>query len=229
LPQRAASRNNISSLYISYSIIDMVFPFKNLPLMLPLSGHIYQKISRELFCELLQRGETLTFKALGSSMGYIIREADLITVKQVNAKELQRGDIILCGLKNNLLCHRIIKLYKKDNQLFVITKGDVLLQAEQSFPASKILGKIYYIQQGSKSVNLETRFARGIGYCSALYSKSISYLYGRCGFYQQTWGNPQNSTLPIWMRRSIERALRLPIKILTSLLIITSRSHKILS
>jgi signal peptidase I len=207
----------------------MAIRFKNLPLTLPLSEHIYQKTSRELFCELLQRGETLTLKALGSSMGYIIKEGDLITVKQANAKELQRGDIILCMLKNNLLCHRIIELYKKDKQLFVITKGDVLLQAERPFPASKIVGKIYYIQRGSKCVNLETKFAKWIGHVMTGYAKCILYLYNRVGFYRLSWENPNNSTLPIWMRRNIERTLRLPIKILASLLIVTSRSSKILS
>jgi signal peptidase I len=198
-------------------------------LLLSLDENSIKEISRTLFKELLDQGESLCLRVRGTSMGYIIQENDLITIKKTANEKLKSGDIILFNHSDHFFCHRIINCYEKNNETYYITKGDVLLQTDEPLLARQIIGKVHRINRGNKIINLSSPFARAVGSCIAFYSKSISYLYGRCGFYQQSWGNPQNSTLPIWMRRSIERALRLPIKILTSLLIITSRSHKILS
>jgi hypothetical protein len=183
-----------------------------------------RKISRELFFELLERRESLCLKVQGGSMGYIIKDGDLITIKRIKNEELKPGDIILYNQENNFVCHRIISRHQSDGELFYITKGDVLLQADNPQPASQVIGKVFCIQRGGRSFSIEGKLARWIGYCSAWYSKLISFLHNRYGFYRSTWENPATSKLPSGLRKNFERMLRLPIKLLSSLLLLASNS-----
>jgi signal peptidase I len=193
-------------------------------LLLSLDENSIKEISRTLFKELLEQGESLCLRVRGTSMGYIIQENDLITIKKTAHEKLKSGDIILFKRADHFVCHRIINCYKKNNESYYLTKGDVLVQTDEPLLERQIIGRVHRISRGNRIINLSSSFARAVGSCIALYSKNISSLYGKCTFYHQSWENQKNSNLPLWMRRNIERALRLPIKILASLQILTSRS-----
>jgi len=197
--------------------------FKLAPSFLPFDEEKVQEISRELFFELLQRGESLCLKVQGSSMGYIIKQGDLVRIKSIKKEELKPGDIILYSQGGSFVCHRIISCAQSDGKHFLITKGDVLLQADNSLPMNQVIGKVSYVQRGERNIHLEGKLAMLVGYCSAWYSKLISFLYNKCGFYRSTWENPSTSKWHSWLRRNFERLLRLPIRLLSSLLILTSK------
>lgn len=202
----------------------MYYLYKNTSAPFPLAENDLKKVSRELLLEVLKRGDFIRVRARGSSMGYIIKQGDLITVKGIEDEELKTGDIILYSQEDGFVCHRIISHHQSDGKFFYVTKGDVLLQADAPLPASQVIGKVFCVQRGRRSIDLEGKLARWVGYCAAWYSKLISFFYNKYGFYRSTWENPGTSRWPSGLRKNFERMLRLPIKLLCGLLILTSKS-----
>ena len=58
--------------------------------------------------ERLQKGETVTFRPRGNSMGKIIKSGDLVVVEPLQDTEPITDDVVLCQVASNDYLHRVV-------------------------------------------------------------------------------------------------------------------------
>lgn len=95
----------------------------------------------------------IRFKTKGVSMLPLIHDGDVIFVEPIkSARELKLGDIVVFPFYKSLLCHRLIKIDLDK----VITKGDNSLRGEIVKPIRKLIGKVTFVERGSKRIHLNS-------------------------------------------------------------------------
>ena len=65
-----------------------------------------------------------TFTIISNSMNPTFEIDDIIFVKETNADQLQKGDIISFVQGRDIITHRIYNIEKNNNEIIFITKGD---------------------------------------------------------------------------------------------------------
>ncbi len=110
--------------------------------------------------DVLEKGSTFRFRALGSSMFPFIRPGDLLTTKAVNPIDLSIGDILLYQREGRSFVHRLIKKKTMNGALQYITHGDHLAFCDPTICSSQILGKVVCIERKGRLIHLDTPFQR---------------------------------------------------------------------
>lgn len=84
----------------------------------------------------------------GSSMFPTLRGADKVVVKSVGFEELKLRDIIIFKQNGLKVCHRIIKIDRKNSRLY--TRGDFNAKGDEEVKAEDIYGRVAAVLSGSK-------------------------------------------------------------------------------
>lgn len=85
------------------------------------------------------------FNVLSESMTPNIPIGSLVITKDIDAKNLKKGDVVTYQINNQLVTHRIVSISKKQNEYEFITKGDANNTAD-ALPVSdsQIVGKLMF-------------------------------------------------------------------------------------
>jgi len=110
--------------------------------------------------EVLEKGGTFQFRALGGSMFPFIRPGDLLTTKAVDPTDLSIGEVLLYQREGRSFVHRLIKQKIINGTHLFITHGDHLPFSDPAIPGSQILGKVICIERKGRLIHLDTPFQR---------------------------------------------------------------------
>ena len=127
-----------------------------------------EQIKEELWCEALESGYTMRYRALGGSMFPFIRHGNILTVKP--DRKLHVGDVILYRNNKKLIAHRLIKKMSLQSIPYLITKGDNLKHTDSPVSFSELLGKIKIIENGEKVIQMDSFWMRVINYAIGIIS-----------------------------------------------------------
>lgn len=112
----------------------------------------------------------------GDCMRPCIRPGDVLLVRDVAAKDLRLGDIVVFENQSDLFCHRFISKRPQENRLILETKADVYSVKDKSFFADNLLGKVIGIQRQGKSLILDSFGWIIINRLLGVYHKTICWL-----------------------------------------------------
>ena len=110
--------------------------------------------------EVLGKGSTFQFRALGGSMFPFIRPGDLLTTKAVDPTDLSIGEVLLYQREGRSFVHRLIKKKIINGTHLFITHGDHLPFSDPAISSSQILGKVICIERRGRTIHLDTPFQR---------------------------------------------------------------------
>ena len=109
----------------------------------------------DLSRDILKRGDSVRFKAHGSSMLPLIRDGDLLTIESLDHRGLKRGDVVFyqtAGKK--CVVHRVVKITIQNDQRFLVTKGDASPGSVEKIEENLVLGKVVQLHRNEKRINL---------------------------------------------------------------------------
>ena len=105
--------------------------------------------TRLVFEEILQIGGNVAVKPTGSSMYPVIVTGDKLRISP--PAELHKGDIILFRSGDLMVCHRLIRILRKDGKISYQTRGDSYLSPDEPVSAERVVGKVTHIERGDCS------------------------------------------------------------------------------
>jgi len=114
--------------------------------------------------EVLAKGNTLRFRALGGSMFPFIRAGDIITAKPILPENLTVGEVLFYYKDGKFFAHR---LKEKSSNRLMITRGDNLPFDDHFITPSEVLGKIVMIERKGKKIDMESGFMRLVNWTIA--------------------------------------------------------------
>jgi hypothetical protein len=100
--------------------------------------------------ELLDIGFDVCINTRGLSMFPLIYTGDRITVSP--EKDLVIRDIILYKRDDQMVCHRLVRVFEKDGVKYYQTQGDSFFGLDEPVIAGQILGKVIRIERDNVSV-----------------------------------------------------------------------------
>ena len=124
--------------------------------------HKSEKIKAELWYEVLKKGHTMKYRALGGSMAPFIKNGSILSVKP--NEKIVVGDIILHGSNENFVCHRVIGKRRTNGKCFFVTKGDNLSYRDPLVSPVELLGKVVKIETAEREIKLDSFFRRLFNY-----------------------------------------------------------------
>ena len=99
--------------------------------------------------ELLRSGTNVRIKTRGFSMFPFINTGDRITISP--EKNPAIGDNILFKKEDQMLCHRLVKIFEKNGTRYYQTRGDSFFHLDNPLTADQILGKVIKIERENVS------------------------------------------------------------------------------
>ncbi|MDX2413775.1 MAG: signal peptidase I, partial [Bacteroidales bacterium] len=98
---------------------------------------------------LLKEGLSIRIEASGYSMYPTIKPGTIIYIDPVaSPDDLKPGDIISWHRADGIIGHRLIRAYIKDDNYWLITRGDSSLAADPPVPFNNLAGKVVLIETG---------------------------------------------------------------------------------
>jgi signal peptidase I len=108
---------------------------------------------------LLQSGRRVRFQARGRSMTPFILEGDILLVDPEHPA--QRGSVaFVCSVDRGCLAHRVIHRYPDGR---VILQGDHNWHSDGIFQPSDILGGVFAVERGERTLRLDRGAYRWLG------------------------------------------------------------------
>lgn len=113
------------------------------------------------FCEdMLSSAYDLRISIAGASMSPSFRSGDIVIIKSANAAEVAIGDIIVCRSADGMIAHRLIRKYKNNGNMVLVTKGNSLPNFDNPVFPEDVLGKVVAIERGKRKINLDNPLGR---------------------------------------------------------------------
>jgi signal peptidase I len=95
---------------------------------------------------LLDNNINVSIPTLGFSMFPVIRTGDRITL--CPDKDISLGDIIVFRRNCRMVCHRVVKIFEKNNIRYYQTRGDSFFTLDEPVTRDQILGRVMKIEMG---------------------------------------------------------------------------------
>jgi len=95
--------------------------------------------------DLLINGYDVRINTRGSSMFPLIRTGDRIIVSP--EKNPGIGDIIVFKRNDEMVCHRLVRVFEKDNIIYFQTRGDSFFGLDEPVTVDQILGKVIRVER----------------------------------------------------------------------------------
>lgn len=100
-------------------------------------------IVRDIGFSLLAEGKTLKVRAEGYSMYPTIRPGSVILIEPVAAGDpLVPGEIIAWKRESGLVVHRLIRIYRNNDVVFLFTRGDSCRFEDKPVTPGQIAGRV---------------------------------------------------------------------------------------
>ena len=103
---------------------------------------------------MLDDGIDIRMHACGISMFPVISTGDRIIVRP--GKNHAVGDIVIFRRDEELLCHRLEKIFEEEGARFCQTRGDSFISPDNAVPVGLILGKVVKVERGEMSFARKT-------------------------------------------------------------------------
>jgi signal peptidase I len=100
--------------------------------------------------DLLKDGYDVRISTCGASMFPLIKTGDKITISPKS--ELNARDIIVFNRDEQMVCHRLVRIFERDGKRYFQTRGDSFFHLDDPVTADQILGKVIRIERGNVSV-----------------------------------------------------------------------------
>jgi signal peptidase I len=100
--------------------------------------------------DLLSSGMDVRTSTRGFSMYPLISTGDRITINA--AKNLGIGDIIVFKRNDQMVCHRMVRVFEKDGMNYYQTRGDSFFNLDEPVTLDQILGKVIWIERENMSL-----------------------------------------------------------------------------
>ena len=127
----------------------------------------------ELLADLLGRGLTCSTRMRGRSMRPTIQDGDVVTLQPPPAR-LRPGEIVLfLSAAGRPLCHRLIRLRRREGQPWVQTWGDASPHPDLPVPLTSVLGRVERVQSAGGEVAGEALVR---GFRRALWRRRVALL-----------------------------------------------------
>ena len=110
--------------------------------------------------EALTNGTVVRFRAEGESMYPTIRDGELITVAAVSAREVVRGDVLLCRHGVRVLAHRVVGVTACGTETFFELRGDAKASCDAPVGADAVVGRVIGVRRNGRVIPLVGRAAR---------------------------------------------------------------------
>jgi signal peptidase len=106
--------------------------------------------------DLLQAGYALRFTAQGTSMSPLIRDGDVVLIEPICSKLPKPSEIVLfTNQQGNLVLHRVLKRWKKDDEVLYLLKGDQVATPDGIYEKAKIFGRLKAVERSGSILSLE--------------------------------------------------------------------------
>ena len=110
----------------------------------------------DLSSEILKGGNSIRFKARGSSMLPWIKDGDMLTIHPIETNDIRAGQVVFYPSKGGRpVVHRVLRIRFKGPKRILLTRGDASPKSEEHIDAAKVLGKVVRIHRGSKVIHLD--------------------------------------------------------------------------
>ena len=110
----------------------------------------------DLSSEILKGGNSIRFKARGSSMLPWIKDGDMLTIQPLTMDQIRPGHVVLYpSVRERLIVHRVLRVQSSGSQKILVTRGDASPKSEERIESEKILGRVTRIHRGSKVIQLD--------------------------------------------------------------------------
>ena len=107
----------------------------------------------ELVVDLLLKGTSVRFRALGRSMYPTIREGDVLTVAPIAPNLVHRGDILLYRLEGGVVAHRLDRIDRGHaDRSYYTFRSDTWGSWDEPVLAEQILGKVVSVARSGRSI-----------------------------------------------------------------------------
>jgi hypothetical protein len=132
----------------------------------------------ELSKEILGKGNCLRFQACGGSMHPFIKNGQIIQVRPTKISEINSGDIIFYrNLDDRMIVHRVIKKYRKNGKIVLLTKGDSTSEFDEYVYPENILGKVVAIEKNNKAIRIDKGLLKWVNTFLAKFSPFSKWIY----------------------------------------------------
>jgi signal peptidase len=91
-----------------------------------------------LFCEVT-----------GFSMWPTLKQGDNLLIKRISAESLKSGDIVAYMTDNKVVCHRLVKKIRRQEDLFLHIRGDCSVSWGELIKKEEFVGKAVAIVKGA--------------------------------------------------------------------------------
>jgi len=127
---------------------------------------------------MLEKGKSIRFQAKGWSMRPFIRDGDFIVVSPVKGSSIRKGDVVFYSTtENEIIVHRIIRKYKKNDRITVLIKGDASFGPPEKVDIQNVLGKAIAIERNGREKRLDGKLYRIIDLFFAVISPFSRWIY----------------------------------------------------
>ncbi len=116
-----------------------------------------------LSAAVLERGDSLRFRACGNSMLPFIRDGDVLLVSP--GLETRPGDVVLCRAGDGrLLAHRVARVHRQSHSHSIVLHGDACPWPDGLFPLDNVLGRVVAVERGMQHIRLDAGLPRWLGW-----------------------------------------------------------------
>ena len=100
-----------------------------------------------LVADVLRQFGQLRLRAHGCSMFPVIRSGDVLSIGHCATEAVQPGDVVLVAEGDRLFAHRLIEKHLRNNEWFLVTRGDSHWRNDPPRPASTLLGHVMAVSR----------------------------------------------------------------------------------
>jgi signal peptidase I len=108
----------------------------------------------------LTAGNTVRFRAEGTSMYPTIRDGEAITIAAISTNDVVRGDVLLCRHETRMLAHRVVSVTTRGIDRFFELRGDSKAGCDMLVSADAVVGRIIGVRRNGRLLGLCGRAAR---------------------------------------------------------------------
>ncbi len=111
---------------------------------------------------ILERGDSLRFRARGNSMRPFICDGDVLLVQP--GLETRVGDVVLCWAEDGrLLAHRVARVDRQSHRCSILLQGDGYPWPDGVAFLDNVLGRVVAVERGARKVCLDAGLPRWLG------------------------------------------------------------------
>lgn len=104
--------------------------------------------------DLLSSGTDVCIITRGLSMFPLIYTGDRITVSPEKSPSI--GDLMVFKSNDQMVCHRLVRVFEKDGMKYYQTRGDSFFNLDEPITLDQILGKVIRIERENMSLPRRT-------------------------------------------------------------------------